>query len=92
MLTMASIMRVVLSVLTLVGFTTIVLAIFLRYKEVDYPIPIILLGSGAATFLLAGVPWAHTPGSRGPRAAVLGLVGFAAGGAAGSRPDDWSLR
>lgn len=98
-LTMTKILSVCLSVLTLAGFAAIVLAIFLRYKEVGSPTPIILLSSGAATFLLAGVPWAHTQGSRGPKAAVLGLVGCAAGGIAGfffgyaiapKRPDDMS--
>jgi hypothetical protein len=55
----------------------------LRFLEVDYPVPITLLGFGAGCFLLAGVPWAHTSGSRTWKAAVLGLVGFAAGGTAG---------
>ena len=96
---MAKIIGSILGFLTLAGFAAAVLAIVLRYMEVGYPVPILLLSIGAGCFLLAGVPWAHMPGGRGVKAAVLGLVGFAAGGAAGffvgyasapKRPDDWS--
>lgn len=89
----------ILGFLTLAGFAAAVLAIILNLMEVGYPVPITLLGFGAGCFLLAGVPWAHMPGARGAKAAVLGLVGFAAGGVAGffagfaiapKRPDDWS--
>lgn len=99
MLSMAKIIDLILGLLTLAGFTSFVVAIVLNLMEVGYPIPILLLGTGTGCFLLAGVPWAHMPGSRGLKAAVLGLVGFAAGGAAGfylgytitpKRPDDWS--
>jgi hypothetical protein len=85
--------------LTLFGLTAALLGIILRYVEVDYPVPIILLGLGGGCFLLAGVPWAHTQGKPMLKAATLGLVGFVVGGAAGfflgyaiapRRPDDMS--
>jgi uncharacterized membrane protein len=85
--------------LTLFGFVAVVVAITFRYMEVDYPIPIILLGLGAGCFLVAGVPWAHTQGKSRLKVAALGLVGFAVGGVSGfflgatigpQRPDDMS--
>lgn len=69
--------------LTLLGLMIGGLAIAFRYMEVAYPLPIILLSLGAGCFLLPGPCWAHTPGDRGVKAAVLGLVGFIIGGASG---------
>lgn len=69
--------------LTLLGLITGGLAIIFRYMEVAYPLPIILLSLGAGCFLLAGPSWAHTPGNRRVKAAVLGLVGFIVGGTSG---------
>jgi hypothetical protein len=92
-------MRRILGCLTLLGLMAVGIAISLRFKEVAYPTPIILLSLGAGCFLLAGSAWAHTPGMRRVKAAVLGLVGFAVGGVSGfflgdamapKRPDDMS--
>jgi hypothetical protein len=51
--------------------------------EVAYPFPITLLCLGAVCSLIAGIPWAHTRGRRGLKAAFLGLVGYAGGAALG---------
>jgi hypothetical protein len=89
----------ILGCLTFLGLVTVILAIVLRFKEVAYPTPIILLTVGSGCFLLAGSIWAHTPGSMKAKAAVLGLVCFVFGAVMGffmgealtpKRPDDMS--
>ncbi|HLN30307.1 MAG TPA: Clp protease N-terminal domain-containing protein [Gemmataceae bacterium] len=73
----------VLGWLTLAGLAVIVVAIIARAMEVAYPIPFTLLCVGAVSFVLAGIPWAHTRGKGRRKAAFLGLIGFVGGGAAG---------
>jgi hypothetical protein len=69
--------------LTIAGLALIVLAMNANAREVAYPLPILLLCSGAVCSLLGGIPWAHTRGKRGLKTAFLGAVGFAGGGALG---------
>jgi hypothetical protein len=68
--------------LAIVGLALIVVALTV-FGRAEYPIPIVLLSTGAVCALLSGIPWAHTRGKRGLKVAFLGLVGFASGGAAG---------
>jgi hypothetical protein len=70
--------------LTITGLALIALGLTAGpWMEVPYPIPLILLCLGGFCSLIAGIPWAHTPGKRGLKIVFLGVVGFAGGGAAG---------
>jgi hypothetical protein len=73
----------ILGWLTLGGLVVTALAIVANLIEVAYPVPITLLCLGAVCSLLSGIPWAHTPVSRGLKAAYLGLIGYAGGAALG---------
>ena len=75
----------VLGWLTIAGLVVIVLALVAQSVEfaAPYPVPFTLLCVGAACFLIAGIPWAHTRGMRGWKIAFLAVIGFAVGGAAG---------
>jgi hypothetical protein len=74
----------VLGLITFAGLILLIICYGVGPEGLPYPIPITLLASGAGCFFLAGIPWAHTRGLRGLKAAYLGAVGFVGGGVAGA--------
>jgi hypothetical protein len=76
-------MTKILGWLTMTGLALIALGYVTRVMEVPPPISLILLCLGGFCSLVAGIPWAHTQGTRALKIVFLGVVGFAGGGAAG---------
>jgi hypothetical protein len=74
----------ILGWLTITGLALIALGFIAEpWMGVPYPIPLALLCLGGLGSLLAGIPWAHSPGNRVLKIVFLGAVGVAAGGTAG---------
>src|SRR5205823_344777 len=78
---MGKVLITALGWLAVTGLVLIALAAITPANK--YPMPITFLCAGAACLLLAGIPWALMPTRRNLKAAFLGLMGFAAGGALG---------
>jgi len=69
----------VLGLLTLAGFGAVVVGISQGFGRGFEALAFV----GPGLIILAGIPWAHTPGKKWLKAAFLALVGLAVGGTAG---------
>jgi hypothetical protein len=69
----------ILGLLTLAGFAVVVVGTIQGFSGGFWPLAYV----GPGLIIMAGIPWAHTPGKKWLKAAFLALVGFAVGGTAG---------